>query len=199
MKISWGWVAVPPEHHQHPRSELATRLCPTADTEHSLGLNSIAPASLLFKIDFFSKSQRKPMNQPAHDRRTRNKIKKHFYGTFFLELAAKPQQVTDAQQRKGFPLNFAPPVGSVDHVKKPCEGLLLRRRAGGNRGALVRANLSFFHIPPFLCCSLWTSWSPPPAARCAPAAGLFATCLNCQVMWESISINGRDYLIGLRI
>lgn len=75
-------VAVPPEHHQHPRSELATRLCPTADTEHSLGLNSVTSASLLFKIDFSSKSQRKPMNQPAHDRRTRNKIKKHFYGTF---------------------------------------------------------------------------------------------------------------------
>lgn len=105
----------------------------------------------------------------------------------FLELAAKPRRVTNTQQRKRFPVNSAPPFGSTDHAKKPCEGSLLE--------TMVPKWVQSFpssRIPTALCHFSWTSRSLQPAAQ---AAGLRTTCLSCQVMWESVSINDRDYLI----
>lgn len=108
----------------------------------------------------------------------------------FLELAAKPQRVTNTQQRKPNPVNFAPPFGSTDHAKKSCEGSLV-----GTTVPKWVQSVPSFRIPPALCHFSWTSWSLQPAAQCERAAGLCTTCLSCQVMWESISINGHDYLI----
>lgn len=69
---------------------------------------------------------------------------KNILQILFLALAAKPQQVTKNQPRKHIPLNFAPPFGSTDHVKKPRRRLVLQSRVGGNHRALVSAKLLLF-------------------------------------------------------